>query len=464
MKLTVEKLSAKYNIEQDFIFKDIDFEVHSGEFILLTGLSGSGKSTLLNCLNGILCDEDNKGLIKGKILLDDIELSTLNANDRSMYIASVLQNADEQIIFEKVEDELAFPLENMALEPTEIKNRIEKYSAMMNLSLDSRTSKLSGGQKQSLITASSFGMERKILLFDEPLANLDNKAAVKLLDTLKEFCTKKGYIVLFSEHRIDLVLEYTDKVFYMNDSKLKSISDKKRFKSYLDNRVNKITESLVSSNTNTNLSTKQKVIFDIENLHFNVANKDILKGINYKFFQGGKYVINGENGCGKSTFIKLLTGIYKPSKGQIISTFSKKERFKKISLVMQNPNYQLFMPSVEGELKLQAKNDDFLTYLIDIFRLKDILNTHPHSLSEGQKRRVGVASILSMMPEVLILDEPSVGQDYKNMSNMIDAIQELCKLQETTVISISHDLRCMNNLGDIFLELKDGIISSSKAI
>ncbi len=447
MMLKVENLSARYNIETDYIFKDINFAAHAGEFILLTGLSGSGKSTLLNTLNGILYGED---LISGKILIDQIDISNTSASKRSEYIASVMQNADEQIIFEKVEDELAFPLENIALEPTEIKNRIDKYSKTMQLDKNARTSKLSGGQKQSLITATSFGLERKILLFDEPLANLDNKAAIRLLNILKKLCTEENYIVLFSEHRIDLVLKYTDKVLYMNNGNLKSINDKTRFKEYLDNTMAGIKEELISSN-------KVEVVFDIQNLHFTVSKKDILKGINYKFYKGGKYVILGENGCGKSTLIKLLTGIYKPTKGKIVSDFTKKNRFKKIGLVLQNPNYQLFMPSVEDELKLQSKNENYLTFLIDIFKLEDILQSHPHSLSEGQKRRVGVAAILSMMPEVLILDEPSVGQDYKNMSAMIRAIQELCKLQETTVISISHDLRCMNSLGDIFLTLKDGI-------
>ncbi|MDO4772115.1 MAG: ATP-binding cassette domain-containing protein [Bacillota bacterium] len=451
MNLRVENLSARYSPESKTIFEGISFEVKAGEFILLTGLSGSGKSTLLSSLNGILHGEE---LVSGSIFLDDTELSGMGANERSNYIASVLQNADEQIIFEKVEDELAFPLENMALSPEEMRERIQKYAGMMSLRLNDRTSKLSGGQKQSLITAASFGMERKILLFDEPLANLDNRAAVRLLDTLKEFCEKHGYIVLFSEHRIDLVLGYTDRVFYMNAGKLKSISDKTRFKLYLDNKVSKIKETLVS--------TCKEPVFEIDRLQYKVDSKEILKGINYKFLRGGKYVISGENGTGKTTFIKLLTGINKPSAGSIRSPFSKKERFQKIGLVMQNPNYQLFMPSVEAELKLQSKDDNFLQFLIENFRIGELLQKHPHSLSEGQKRRVGVAAILSMQPEVLILDEPSVGQDYKNMSAMLTAILELCKINDTTVISISHDLRCFQNLGDIFLKLEDGVLKENE--
>ncbi len=441
--LRIEDLSVRYNKSLPYIIQNANFDLEAGDFVLLTGISGCGKSTLIKALNGILYTEEQ---VEGKIILGDNDISNTDANFRSNYIGSVLQNADEQIIFDKVEDELAFPLENMALDRDEITKRILKYSTMMNLDIEQRTSKLSGGQKQSLITAATFGMERKILIFDEPLANLDNKAAIKLLENLKRLCIEKSYIVLFVEHRIDLLLKYVNKILYMNNGKVKTLNDNSRFKEYLDTRIKSIKEKL------TSYSGMETPVFEITDLSYSVKGREILKNINYTFMKGGKYVILGDNGSGKTTFINLLTGIYKPSEGSLKTSISNKGRFKKIGLVMQNPNYQLFMPSVRQELSLQSKDDKYLEFLIAIMGLESLLDKHPHSLSEGQKRRVGVSAILSMMPEVLILDEPSVGQDYKHMSDMIRAISKLCSINpETTVISISHDLRCLNNLGDQFV-------------
>lgn len=446
--LRLKNISAGYDREADHVISDINFSVYEGEFILLTGLSGCGKSTLLKVINGILSGEEK---VKGEIFVNGTSCTNLSPTERSLFIGSVLQNADEQIIYEKVEDELAFPLENLKKEPEEILKTIKYFSEMMEIDIYKSTATLSGGQKQRLITAATLGMKQKILVFDEPLANLDNKGAIKLLENLKTLCKEKGYSVIFAEHRIDLILKYCDRFMLMNSGKLQIFQNAKDMLKAIHHGMD-FNLKQIKSPDNLNES-----LFSLENLHYNVNGKKILKGINYTFKKGGKYVITGSNGSGKTTLLNLIAGFYRPSSGKIISAF-KKGDFSNVGVVLQNPNYQLFMSCVREELEFQSKSSEFLSYLIEEFSLKNILDRHPHSLSEGQKRRLGVAMILSMKPDVLILDEPSVGQDFKNMKSMINAVSKLCDEKELTVISVSHDLRCYSFLGDIFLELRDGKI------
>ncbi len=444
--LKLVNLSSRYNDDSEYVIEDISFTVNRGDFVLLTGPSGCGKSTLLKSINGVLHGENR---LRGDILIDGIDCKSMSATDRSRYIGSVLQNADEQIIYEKVEDELAFPLENMAVSPEKMPDIIERFSKMMEIKLDDKTNTLSGGQKQRLITAATLCMGQKILIFDEPLANLDNEGAVVLLKNLRQLCDEEGYSVLFVEHRIDLIMEYCDRVFWMDAGSISLYETLADFKVFMSKR------SLCGYETIASNPNIKEPIFELENLTYSVKQKKILKGITYKFMKGGKYVISGHNGSGKSTLINVLAGFYKPTSGSIKS-YTDDLSSGNIGVVLQNPNYQLFMSTVRDELEFQSKSDEFLEYLIENFSLSPILDRHPQSLSEGQKRRLGVAVILSMLPDVLILDEPSVGQDYLNMNAMISAISKLCEEKDVTVISVSHDLRCSNNLGDVFIEMADG--------
>ncbi len=158
--------------------------------------------------------------------------------------------------------------------------------------------------------------------------------------------------------------------------------------------------------------------------------------------------------------MNLLAGLYRPTQGSILTPFKKRDIFKHVGFVMQNPNYQLFMPTVKAEFEFQAKSRDFMEELIEIMDLGTLLDRHPQSLSEGQKRRVGVAAILSMEPDILLMDEPSVGQDKASMERMLEAIKALSMKKELTTIVISHDERCDFALGDRALNIVEGRLSS----
>lgn len=433
--MRIKNLTLKY--DDTTIIEDVSTNFDEGDFIILAGYSGSGKSTFINGIN-----KTGSAYMEGEIYIDDKRVDSFSADKLSKYIGSVLQNPDEQIIFDKVEDELAFPLENLNVDPKEIYKRLLKYSEKMNLNLNHKTDTLSLGQKQRLITSATLLMQQKILIFDEPFASLDKNGAIIVLDYLKEL-SSKGYIIILCEHRLELVMDYVNRYMLIKDKKLIEYSTKEELYNELEEKIDIYLES-----------KRGHALIKLRDISIVFKDRVIIEDFNYTFYSGEKYIIKGENGSGKTTLINIITSLIKPTKGKVEYSFSKKDIFNKIGLVMQNPNYQLFMSTVKDEVYFRSKDDDFTKFLIEEFELGDILLSHPHALSEGQKRRVGFVSVLSNMPDILILDEPSVGQDYLNIKRMLGAIKELEKYKETTVITISHDERCVDNFGDKFIKVK----------
>ena len=209
--IEIQDLTVCYN-EAAPIVEGINLRCHYGDFVLISGSSGSGKSTLLNCLNGII-PHFTPAKMTGRICIDGQEVSEKSIVERSYLVGSVLQNADEQIINDQVEDEVAFALENMAVARDAIQEIIDHALKLMKLKGTMHTKTLSGGEKQRLITATTLAMKQKIILLDEPLANLDATGATLLLDTLEQLCQEEGYCVVVIEHRLEMILPYCNKVF-----------------------------------------------------------------------------------------------------------------------------------------------------------------------------------------------------------------------------------------------------------
>lgn len=436
--IEVKDYSFRYTEESPTILENCNFTLNHGEFVLLSGLSGQGKSTLLYSLAGII-PHSIHGYPSGEIFVEEESITGKSPAEVCKQVGCVLQNADSQIFHTVVEDEIAFGCENMSIPPEEIGQRIQNACKTMDLNPSDSTRTLSGGQKQRLITASTIAMGQKILFLDEPLANLDSEGATLVLKTLRDFCND-GYAVLLAEHRIDMVLPWVDRSIYLENGQIVEV-EKEKALAHMTKPI---------ADTSLNCTTEMPCL-KIQNVSYSVKEKNILKNIDFTLYQGERVVILGENGCGKTTLLQLIARMLKPTSGEILQYLGdfkkKKDWFKAVGYVYQDPGYQLFMPSVKEEIGFQVDSETADCYL-RLFHLEALAEQHPQSLSEGQKRRLGIAAICANEPKVLLMDEPTVGQDYENLQNIVNAVNLVHERQKNTMVTITHDHRCASALAD----------------
>lgn len=453
--IQIKNLSFSYSEKSEKIFDDADFTLEYGKLTVLTGASGCGKSTLISVINGVIPNLI-KGIFKGEVYADGKDIKNLRISERAAYISTVLQNPDEQIFHEKCDDEVAFGCENLNMEPQLIQKQTEKSIREMDLDPNSLTKKLSGGQKQRLITASVFAMNRKIIILDEPLANLDCKSSVKLLKFLRDKANH-GYAVLIVEHRLDMVCPYADRICTFKNGKIVDsdfpISD----------AVRTVTAIHVCSSES---NAERNTVISLDNISYSVKEKDIIKNLSLNIYRGEKLVIAGENGCGKTTLLRLLACIIKPTDGVFRQNLVKSLRqrkcppawFRKIGYVYQNPSYQLIMSTVREEIECCAESREKTEECLKIFGLAGLESRHPQSLSEGQKRRLGIAAVCASGTEIIFLDEPTVGQDSVNLEKTVKALEELHKKTGCTTVTVTHDIRCAETLCTRSILIKDGTV------
>ena len=441
------------------ILENTNFTAEYGEVTLLSGHSGEGKSTLMYIVSGIIPSVTN-GELSGEVRIagEDVKGKKLGYVCRKVGV--VLQNADEQIIQKIVEDEIAFGCENLAFPPDMIQKQIDIVCDLLKLDKTWECRTLSGGQKQRLITASTLAMGQKIIILDEPLANLDLGGAAMLMGTLRSLA-EAGYCVVVIEHRLDMVLPFVDTVWHIGDKTVRKIEDKA---AYLQAQTAKIEDSCRPFEGNAPLFKLEKVAFSVK------KEREILKDVTLEIPKGGRTVFLGENGCGKTTLLRLIARLYKPTGGNITQhidgKFKQKPRgsrawFKKVGVVYQNPDYQLFMPTVEKEIKFGARSPEYAEHIAELFGIKRLWRRHPQSLSEGQKRRVSIAAVVACAPEVLLLDEPTVGQDYDGLCQMVEILNKLHEQTGNTMITITHDVRCAEALCDHAFLIADGVVKQS---
>lgn len=434
----LKNIYFRYKGFKEIILKNINMTAEYGHITLLAGMSGSGKSTILNLITGII-PNIIKGDIKGEILINGENVIGKSISEISKNVGVVLQNADSQIVMPHVEEEIAFGLENINLERKEIESKINDICNILSLNKNAKSKTLSGGEKQRLMSGAILAMNPKIIILDEPLANIDKFGAKLLLDALTDL-KNNGYAIIIIEHRLDMLIKYIDKIYDIKNGIINEIED---INNYLDDEKNIIKDNGIIIDSN-------KKIFEVNNLSYKIKDKTIINNISFDINEGERVLLLGENGKGKTTLIRLLSKMIKPTDGEIKQYITNKKRhwFDEIGIVYQNPNYQLFMPTVEKEILYNAKSKELAYELLNKFDLDKYKNRHPLSLSEGEKRKLTVALVLARLPKVLFLDEPTVGQDYDNLLNMINIINEFRNKYKTTIITISHDIRCANSLCD----------------
>jgi energy-coupling factor transport system ATP-binding protein len=505
--LTVSGLSFGFEIGCN-ILNDISFNLYEDETVLVLGPSGSGKSTLAYCLNN-LYPSSVDGILEGSIQFRGRSTSSFIPGEINQKIGLVLQDPDAQFCMLTVEDELAFVLENIQTPRVQMAEKIDWALDLVDMrSMKQRMiHSLSGGQKQKLAIASALAMEPELLILDEPTANLDPVSSMELTETLKNLKQKYALSILVIEHNLDNWIEMIDRCVILNAkghlifdgnpnvcfSKYtielakegiwlpRTVSAACKFKeaglissSAFPLTVEQLIDQLddpeeaIALLKNKKTATDQpgkKTIFYVDQLAFSKANTTILSNLSFSIAAGEFIAIAGANGSGKTTFTRCLTGLLPISAGEIsfdgvsLQSWREEEKWRRIGYVFQNPEHQFITDSVYEEiqysLNLGSNANGKIKEIANRLNLSEHLYQHPFSLSQGQKRRLSVAVMLINDQQVLILDEPTFGQDAITSSQIIEWVTDSVT-QSGCVMMITHDMDLIDRYADKVMVMHKG--------
>ena len=508
----------KYNAQVDYTLRDINLKINPGEKVLIAGPSGCGKSTLIHCLNGLI-PFALEGEREGTLTVDGKDTWDMSIFELSKKVGTVLQDQDSQFIGLTVAEDLAFALENDAVEEPELHDRVAEISEVVNINthLLHSPQELSGGQKQRVSLGGVLIEDVDVLLFDEPLANLDPETGKKAIELIDEIHKKTGDTVIIVEHRLEDVLwRPVDRIILMEKGRitadttpdeLLSTEVLKRagvreplYVTALKYAGVEITPEMKASSLDTIILTdeqKQKVrdwfkagplaekksdeeeILTVRDLNFtyrsdrsDAEDHQALIDVDFDLYKGEMMAIVGRNGAGKSTFSKVICGFEIPDTGTMmmdgmdLSTLSIKERADHIGYIMQNPNQMISKTMIFDEVAMGLRNRGGITeeeitervnHTLQICGLWPFRNWPISALSYGQKKRVTIAAIMSMEPEIMILDEPTAGQDYRHYTEIMEFLKELND-RGTTVVLITHDMHLMLEYAERSVVFSDGRI------
>lgn len=487
----VEEVTYTYPNAEEPALRDVTLTVDEGEFILLTGPSGCGKTTLCRCLNGLI-PHFYSGEMEGEVRILGLSTREHPPSELARYVGLIFQNPDNQIFSLTVEKEVAFGLENLGVERGEMRRRVDWALEVVGLShLRHRlTNELSGGEKQRLAIASILAMRPRVIVLDEPTSFLDPRAAEHLFEILDLLNREYGMTIILIEHRVDLAVRYVNRVVVMEGGLVivdappreAFTSPKTRAVGVAVPRVLELSERLMRrgiplkrlpltpeelfeelqgrlrgdggwSDGEVRMEGAEPIIEVIDVSYIYPNGVRALDGINLRINRGEFVAIMGENGAGKTTLVKHFIGLLKPTEGRVLidgidtSQVTVASLARKVGLVFQNPDDQLFAESVEEEIAFAlrnfgysedvvAKRVNWALHLLDIERYRD---SSPFTLSGGERKRVALASVLAWDPEVVVLDEPTIGQDYAQKERLRHFLMQLRSQGKTTII-VTHDV------------------------
>lgn len=485
--IELKQVTFTYPLAKTGALRDVSLEVEKGEFVVLFGASGSGKSTLLRLLKKEI---QPHGMLHGEILIDGQDQKIKESY--SNHIGFVFQDPENQVVADDVLHEMVFGLENLGVEANEMRSRVAEivhYFGMEKF-LHRKTDELSGGMKQQLNLASVLLMQPDVLLLDEPTAQLDPVSAREFLDILVRLNEEFGMTIILAEHRLDDVFTIADKIVMMESGTIKLAGNPKnvleaiwesdgqpfvpsipalyfsttekeeRVKAPLSvkegrNWISKtlITDGpLIEHNSSQIGEVSPSKIMEARGLYYRYGREEdfVLKDLNFSIAKGEIYTLLGGNGAGKSTFLKLLTGVLKPSKGTIYfdrrpyKSLKSFEISKLIGYLPQNPKTFFIQETVEKELrdtmeKWGISDPVEVQSLIESLGLTTLLNKHPYDLSGGEIQKAALACVLVRKPEILILDEPTKGLDPKSKESFANILHDL-KKQGITILMATHDI------------------------
>ncbi len=492
--ISFQNFGFKYKTQSSPTLVDINLDIYPGQKVLILGASGSGKSTLCNCINGLI-PFSFEGEISGTLTVCGRETKKASIFELSQSVGTVLQDSDAQFVGLSVGEDIAFAMENICMPRSEMVPLVEKNASIVGMKdfIDHVPFELSGGQKQKVAIAGVFANDVKILIFDEPLAALDPQMGMTAVSLIDDLAKDKDRTILIIEHRLeDVLYRPVDRIILMGGGRIVAdMTPDELLKSTLL-KEHGIREPLYitamkyagcSLEGNKNLCSLEDLAFTPENetklktfftsqytplkeseaepvIEFDHVSfsydqqKNVLTDINFQIRKGERIAIIGKNGAGKSTAAKLLCGLIRPSQGQIrlkggdIRDLSIKEIGEIVSYVMQNPNQMLVKDIIKDEvglaLKIRGRSEEAITAMTEkvlkACNLYKMRNWPVDSISYGQKKRVTVASMMALEPEVLVLDEPTAGQDFRSYTDIMDFVNTLNREFGITILFITHDM------------------------
>lgn len=502
--IELKDFSFQYKAQSEPTLKNLNLTIYKGEKVLIVGPSGSGKSTIGQCLNGII-PNIYKGTSSGQFLIQGKEAFDLSIYEKSHLVSTVLQDTDGQFIGLSVAEDLAFALENDMVDLGTMKERVQSWAERLDLMklLDHRPQDLSGGQKQRVSLAGVLIDESPILLFDEPLANLDPKSGQDIIDLIDQIHEEQGTTTIIIEHRLeDVLYRPVDRVILINQGQVlfngqpdellrttllaengireplylttlrqlgQNIDQLEHLDRLEDIELTGVNRSIPEA-TFTKTGEAEELL-KLEQISFAYQeNHPILKNISLSIPKGQRLAIVGKNGAGKSTLAKAICGFITTegqytSRGEDIKQESVKERAERVGYVLQNPNQMISTNMIFDEVALGLRlrgvaEEDIKERVYQALKtcgLYEFRKWPISALSYGQKKRVTIASILVLGPEILVLDEPTAGQDQRNYTEIMEFLDSLQE-KGHTIVMITHDMQLMLDYSDRALVVSDGQI------
>lgn len=502
--IELKDFSFQYKAQSEPTLKNLNLTIYKGEKVLIVGPSGSGKSTIGQCLNGIIPDI-YKGTSSGQFLIQGKEALDLSIYEKSHLVSTVLQDTDGQFIGLSVAEDLAFALENDMVDLGTMKERVQSWAERLDLMklLDHRPQDLSGGQKQRVSLAGVLIDESPILLFDEPLANLDPKSGQDIIDLIDQIHEEQGTTTIIIEHRLeDVLYRPVDRVILINQGQVlyngqpdellrttllaengireplylttlrqlgQDINQLEHLDRLEDIELTGVNRSIPEATFTKTGETEE--LLKLEQISFAYQeNHPILKDISLTIPKGQRLAIVGKNGAGKSTLAKAICGFITTegqytSRGEDIKQESVKERAERVGYVLQNPNQMISTNRIFDEVALGLRlrgisEEDIKERVYQALKtcgLYEFRKWPISALSYGQKKRVTIASILVLGPEILVLDEPTAGQDQRNYTEIMEFLDSLQE-KGHTIVMITHDMQLMLDYSDRALVVSDGQI------
>ncbi|MCJ8008373.1 ABC transporter ATP-binding protein [Lederbergia wuyishanensis] len=500
--LEVCNFSFSYDESEPPILNDISFSLEKGENLLLMGPSGSGKSSLALCVNGLF-PRSIDGISTGDIYILGKKIEEYLPGEVNQYVGVVFQDPETQFCMLTVEDEIAFGLENINLPRGEMAERVKWAARLMGIEsyLSVNIATLSGGLKQKVALACVLAMKPRLIILDEPISFLDPLSTKDFAKTIQRLQKELQFSLIVIEHKLDHWINFIDRCLILsNNGEIMFDGDSQScFRSHLkqlkelgiwlpqtflykeqfltSHKIPFTVEELIEILDEVpviieKLTPPKEIILEAKNISFSRKKKSILRDININIPKGILTAIVGPNGAGKTTLSYLLCGLEKPAYGEVLlqnrklTAYRELELSKNIGYVFQNPEHQFITESVYSEvafsLKVQGMDekrmDEIIEGVLYSFRLKHVEHHHPFSLSQGQKRRLSVATMLVDEQSFIILDEPTYGQDAKTTKELMIMLERRLH-SGTSALMITHDMELVDSYADYVIVLVDGEIS-----
>ncbi len=481
--IVLKDFSYTYRTAETPVLNKINLEVRQGELLLVTGHSAAGKTTLALAMAGILHHEIG-GKTEGEIIFKNRNVKSFNGmKELSRHIGMVFDDAESQLIFTSVEEEIRSGLENRGYSKKELMNRLEEVMELCEISqLKTRAPHtLSGGQKQKVALAATLALDTEVLILDEATAELDTKAVRRIFSILKRL-KEAGKTIIIIDHNIDDFLEIGDRVVLLEKGRIKAIKSPADFSAY-SLTESSLTESSLASEQEISETDRQALympqnkgkemqpIISVRNLTQRYGEVLALDSIDLEIYPGELVAVLGENGSGKTTLVKHFNGLLHPYFGSVIikgletSKTPVNELVKHTGLVFQNPDNMLFEDTVEAEIAFGLNNinikgleaEKAISDSLELVNLGEKLKVFPRNLSRGERQRLAVACVIAMKPELIVLDEPTTGLDAEESDSMMQLMRKL-QQEGHTIVMVTHNMQIVKDHAERIIRMEAGKI------